>query len=103
MRAIHIKKLYVVKLILEGTLVSLIIFLSITFLMVLFKIHFPFQIVTDYYELKLGFPFPFYHRLRVDRVLPKEGWKSLFLLADYMITWLVVTVTYFLVKRKKQI
>ncbi len=101
MRATYIKKLYIIKLILEGTLVSILIFFSITFLTVLFKIHFPFQIVTDSYELKLGFPFPYYHKLRVGRILSQDGWNKIFLLFDYIITWVTVTIIYFLAKRKK--
>lgn len=77
--------------IIYGTILSILTFFSISFITVLFQINSPLNRLTDYYELKIGYPLTYYHEFMVDCPIPNSGWKVNNLFWDCLITWLLVT------------
>jgi len=91
-----------IKKLITGTILSILIFFSISFLTVLFQINSPLHRQTNDH-LDIGFPLTYYSQFMVDEPIPNSEWKVNNLLLDIFITWTVVTGTYvFLTKRTKK-
>lgn len=84
-----------------GTILSILIFFSVSFLTVLFQINSPLNRIHEYYELKIGFPFQYYHEFMVDCLIPNYGWNINNLILDCTIVWILVTGLYLIMKRNK--
>lgn len=84
-----------------ATILSILVFFSISFVTVLTQINSPLHRIYDYYELEIGFPFRYYHEFMVDCPIPNSGWNINNLILDCAITWIVVTGLYLVVKRNK--
>ena len=90
-----------IKSIIYGTILSILTFFSTSFLTVLFQINSPLHRLTDSYEMKIGFPFTYYHEFMIDYPVPNSGWTINNLLWDCLITWVIVTGTFVIAKRIK--
>lgn len=89
------------KKLIKGTLLSILIFFSISFLTVLFQINSPLNRIKDNYELKIGFPFEYYHEFWVDCPIPNSEWNVNNLILDIGIVWiLTIGITILIIKRK---
>ncbi len=86
------------KLFLKGTLLSILIFFSVSFLTVLFQINSPLHRVNDKYDLSIGFPFRYYHEFMVDYSTPNSGWNIGNLILDCFLTW-GVTILILIIQR----
>jgi hypothetical protein len=75
------------KKLIKGTLLSILIFFSISFLTVLFQINSPLNRIEGTYELKIGFPFEYYHEFMVDCLIPNSGWNTRNLILNCGLTW----------------
>lgn len=82
-----------------GTLLSVLIFFSISFITVLFHINSPLHRINDFHELKIGFPFIYYHEFMVEFPIPNSGWYLTNLILDCFLTWLIVTAIYLKTKK----
>ena len=82
-----------------GTFLSILVFFSISFFTVLFQINSPINRFKDVYELKIGFPFTYYHQFMVDCPIPSSGWNLSHLFWNCLIYWIVVTGVFLLIKR----
>ena len=87
-----------VKSITYGTILSILIFISTSFLTVLFQINSPLNRIKDYHQLKIGFPFVYYHEFIVDIPIPNSEWSLKNLFLDCLITWILVIGYFVLVK-----
>lgn len=76
--------------IVKGTILSILVFFSISFLTVLFQINSPLNRIKDYYELKIGYPLTYYHEFMVDCPIPNSGWSLNHLFWDCLIVWILV-------------
>ncbi|MGD1845840.1 MAG: hypothetical protein ACFB10_10650 [Salibacteraceae bacterium] len=90
-----------IKSIIYGTGLSILVFFSTSFLTVLFQINSPLHRLTDAYELNIGFPFNYYYEFMVEYPVPNSGWRLNNLFWDCFITWIVVTGTFVLQKKRK--
>ena len=84
-----------------GTILSVLVFFSISFVTVLTQINSPLHRINDYYELEIGFPFEYYHESMVDCPIPNSGWNINNLIIDSVITWILVTGLNLIMKRNK--
>lgn len=84
-----------------GTILSVLVFFSISFVTVLTQINSPLHRINDNYELKIGFPFEYYHEFMVDSPIPNSGWNVNNLIIDCIIFWILVTGLYLILKRNK--
>ena len=85
--------------ILKGTVVSILIFLSVSFLFVLYRIS-PLT-MGDTYNLEIGFPFIYYEQFQLSgNPYLNSGWNIKNLFLDCIITWILVGGFYVLVKRR---
>lgn len=89
-----------IKKILLATILSILIFLSISFITVLLQINSPIHRY-EFFEHKIGFPFKYYHEFMLDSPIPNSGWDISNLILDCAITWIVVVGLYLIIKRKK--
>ena len=82
-----------------GTLLSILVFFSISFLFVLYRIS-PLT-MGDTYSLEFGFPFRYYEQFQV-RGNPylNCGWNVKHLILDCLITWIVVCGSFIYKKNK---
>ncbi len=85
--------------ILKGTLLSMLIFFSTSFLTVLFQINSPLNRMKENYELKIGFPFEYYHEFWVDSPIPNSGWNLNNLILNYGITWIITIGVMLIIKK----
>jgi len=83
-----------------GTLLSVLIFFSVSFITVLLQINSPIHRY-EFLEHKIGFPFVYYHEFMVDCPIPNSGWNFNNLILDCVITWIIVTGLYLILKRNK--
>ena len=90
-----------IKQLIKGTLLSILIFFSISFLTVLFQINSPLHRIKDTYELKIGFPFEYYYEFWVDCPIPNSGWIVNNLMLDCGITWIVTLGIMMIINRRK--
>jgi hypothetical protein len=86
--------------IIKGTVLSVLIFFSISFLFVLYRIS-PIT-VGDTYSLEIGFPFSYYEQFQLrGNPFVNSGWNLKHLFLDCVITWVIVCGSYVLIKRRK--
>ena len=82
--------------IIKGTILSILIFGAISFFSVLYTLRFPNEI----HEIKIGFPFTYYQRFRVDLEAPNVGWSGAYLFIDCAICWSITLVLYLVFSRR---
>ena len=87
-----------------GTILSVLIFFSISFITILGQISpLHYYKKSEAYELKLGFPFTYYNQFWVSgNNYPNSGWKGDYLLYDGFLTWFLVTGIYFMFVNRKR-
>lgn len=85
-----------------GTILSILVFFSTSFLTVLMHVNSPFH-RQDGFEVKIGFPYTYYQEFMVDCPIPNSAWDLKSLTLDILITWLVVTGITFWISYKKQV
>ena len=84
----------------KGTLLSVLVFFFISFLYVIYRIS-PITIDDTYY-IPIGFPFKYYQQFQITgNPYLNSSWSVNNLLLDCLITWVVVTGGYWLIKRDK--
>jgi hypothetical protein len=86
-----------------ATLLSILVFLSVSFITVLTQIN-PLHYYKKHepYKLEIGFPFEYYHQFWVSgSTIPNSGWTINNFFYDCLITWAVVTGVYILIKQTK--
>lgn len=89
-----------IKRLITGTGFSILVFFSISYLFVLYRIS-PLT-MGNTYDLEIGFPFIYYHQFQVNNnPYLNSGWMVNNLIYDCLITWTFVTGVYILIKRKK--
>lgn len=91
-----------IKSITYGTILSILTFFSISFLTVLFQINSPLNRLTDRFDLKIGYPLPYYREFKVDGPILNSGWRIDYLFWDCLVTWVLVTGIYIIWKRTKE-
>lgn len=86
----------------KGTILSTLVFFSVSFLPFLYKIS-PLTRGEDSYKLDIGFPFKYYSQfqLRGNDFL-NSGWNVNNLVLDCVIYWIVICGLYILIKRMKK-
>ncbi len=90
----------IVPIILKGTVLSILVFFSISFLFVLYRIS-PVT-MGDTYSLEIGFPFGYYEQFQLrGNPFVNSGWNIKNLFWDCLITWIVVCIPYVIIKRIK--
>ena len=83
---------------LKGTILSILVFFSISFLFVLYRIS-PITI-GDTYSLEIGFPFRYYNQFQLSGSTElNSGWNVTNLLWDCLITWIIVCGFYMISKK----
>ena len=85
----------------KGTLISILVFLSISFITVLTQIN-PLHYYknNEAYKLDIGFPFKYYGQFWLTgNSIPNSGWTVDHLFYDCLLTWFVVTGLYYLKHR----
>ena len=83
----------------KGTLLSMLVFFSISFMYVLYRIT-PVTI-GDTYSMQIGFPFKYYEQFQVSGSdFLNSGWMINNLILDCVITWVAVCGIYLLIKVK---
>ncbi len=82
----------------KGTLLSILIFFSTSFLTVLFQINSPLNRREGYSELNIGFPFKYYHEFIVDCPTPNYGWDANNLINDCILIW-VLTISVMMINK----
>ena len=89
------------KRILNGIILSILIFLSISFITVLLQLNSPLNRQINS-TLNIGFPFVYYNQFLVDPPIPNSGWNLKNLVLDFTLVWLIVVGTYTIIfKRQK--
>ncbi|OJJ17004.1 hypothetical protein BKI52_30265 [marine bacterium AO1-C] len=85
--------------ILKGTILSVLVFFSVSFLFVLYRIS---PITSgDTYHLEIGFPFIYYKQFQLQgNPFLNSSWHVTYLLIDCLITWVIVCGLYLLAKKK---
>lgn len=92
-----------IRTIFTGTILSILIFLSICFITFLTQIN-PLHYYTssETYKLNIGFPFIYYTQFWISgSTIPNSGWTTDNLFYDGLITWIAVNGFLFLIRRKK--
>jgi len=86
------------KLLLKSTLLSILVFFSVSFIMILPQLN-P---LSDTYgfNIKIGFPFVYYYQFWVGHDFLNWEWKIRNLILDCLITWLAVTGIYYFIKKR---
>jgi len=75
-----------VKKLIKGTLLSILIFFSVSFLTVLFQINSPLNRFEERYDLRIGFPFEYYYEFIIDSNF-NYGWNVENLIIDCFLIW----------------
>lgn len=89
-----------IKKLINYTLLSILIFFSISFLTIFNDIYSPLNTTPVYPTLSLGFPFTYYEQFQVNNSpFLNAGWNLKNLLADCFLTWSSVVLTAFLIKK----
>jgi hypothetical protein len=83
-----------IKIILKVTLLSSLIFFSISFITVLFQVNSPLNRQIDS-TLNIGYPFIYYYQFYIDLPIPNSGWNIKNLFIDCLLIWLIVFGIYF--------
>lgn len=85
--------------ILNRTFLSILVFFAVSFLSILFQMP-PFQY--QKFPAYIGFPFSYYNQFWPGgSCIPNSGWNIDYLMYDCMLTWILVTGAYVMIKRKK--
>lgn len=90
-----------IRVIFTGTLLSILVFLSVSFITFLTQIN-PLHNYksSETYKLDIGFPFIYYRQFWLSgSTIPNSGWTITNLIYDCLITWVVVTGIYFFIQR----
>jgi hypothetical protein len=82
-----------------GTILSVLIFFSISFITVLLQLNSPLHRQVDS-SLDIGFPFTYYKQFLVDPPIANSGWNIYALLLDCFLTWAIVTGLYLFFKSR---
>jgi hypothetical protein len=82
-----------------GTILSILIFFSTSFLTVLFQINSPLHRQTNDH-VDIGFPLTYYSQFMVDYPIVNSGWEGKNLIIDIIITWTLTTGIYLFLTRK---
>jgi hypothetical protein len=83
------------------TIVSIIVFFSISFISILYQIL-PFKYHNEFeqYQLEIGFPFIYYSQFFLKgNEFPNSYWNAYNLLLDCVITWVLTIFIYFVYKK----
>lgn len=84
----------------KGTLLSILVFFSVSFLYVIYRIS-PIT-MGNTYSLEIGFPLKYYYQFQVGgNPFLNSGWNINNLFLDCLITWILVCGLYVIIKRKK--
>jgi hypothetical protein len=89
------------RIIVKAVVLSVLIFFSISFFTVLQNINSPINRVDDYHELKIGYPFTYYHEFIVDEPIPNSGWHLTNLILDISLTFITVIGIFWIIKKKR--
>ena len=89
----------VLKKMIKGTLLSILIFFSISFLTVLLQINSPINQDRNRYELNIGYPLTYYYEFIVDCPFPNSGWIGKNLLIDVVCTWGITILVFLMIDR----
>ena len=89
------------KLFISGTLLSILIFFSTSFLTVLFQINSPLNRMKENYELKIGFPFEYYREFWIDCKIPNSNWNINNLILNFAIFWILTIIIMKIIKKTK--
>lgn len=82
------------------TVLSILIFFSISFFTVFNDLHSPFFELQEGRELSIGFPFTYYIDFQVnDSPILNAGWNVTNLVLDCLLTWLSVLLIAFLSRK----
>lgn len=86
-----------IKKLIAATILSILVFCSISFITVLLCISPAHYYQKDeLYNFRIGFPFTYYRQfLMPGSAYPNFNWNVSLLLADCMLTWLIVTPLFF--------
>ena len=90
--------------ILLGTLLSILVFFSISFITFLANIG-PFRYygIDEAYHQEIGFPFIYYYEILYSGAIsPNTQWNLNYLFYDCLITWVIVTGAYVLTRRLRK-
>ena len=96
----RIKKDEIINNLTISTILSVLIFFSVSFITVLTRINSPIHRY-DRFIHKIGFPLTYYNEFMVDCPIPNSGWNKIYLIFDCFITWIIVTGIYLIIKRYK--
>lgn len=81
-------------------LMSVLVFLSTSFLTVLNHLTLPINRTVGYKSLEIGFPFKYYEEFMIDCPNPNYGWNFNNLILDIIITLIIISgIIYFVNKR----
>ena len=83
-----------------GTLLSILIFFSVSFITVLSQLNSPLNQPLDS-SMSIGFPFNYYHQFMVSPPTFNSSWNPTNLLLDCFITWLLVVGIYIFFTKNK--
>ena len=76
---------------LQGTLLSALVFLSVSFITFLLQVNpLHYYQPNEEYNLAIGFPFVYYEQFWTGDNIPDSGWRLDFLVYDILITWMMV-------------
>ena len=91
------------KLILTGTALSILVFLSVSFISFLTQINpIHYYATNETYRLDIGFPFKFYEQFFLSGSrIPNSGWHAENLLLDCFLTWITIAGLYVFINVKK--
>jgi len=84
-----------------GTVLSVLMFFSISFLTVLLQINSPLHRQTNS-NLDIGFPLTYYSQFIVEGDIANSGWRVSNLIIDILLIWAITTGTYLFIMRKEK-
>ena len=90
--------------IINGTVLSVLVFFSVSFITVLTQLN-PLRNYkhSEVFNLDIGFPFTYHSQFWISgSTIPNSGWTINNLFYDCFITWVVVTGLYYLTRRAKK-
>jgi hypothetical protein len=85
---------------LMGTGLSILTFLSLSFITVLLQLNSPIHRQIDC-SLNIGFPYIYYKQYIIDLPIPNSAWAFDNLIIDIILTWIIITSLYFIMARKR--
>jgi hypothetical protein len=86
----------VIKNLIIGTLYSILVFFSISFVTVILHINSPLHRYAESYKFEIGFPFEYYYQFCTD-IVPNSGWNLANLIYNCLLTWFFVCGIYIFV------